>query len=80
MSGILLDPNMETLPVIREDDYRFCWTTLELVAITNRFGETRFYSVPALKQIARSNGMPAAVRRMAEKALGWIDEQKEGGR
>lgn len=76
---ILLDPNNETMPVIRTGDYEFCWTMLGLVAVTNNLGVCKFYSIEALTRLERSTGMPKAVRAMASAALAWA-EAHEGDR
>lgn len=73
-TGIILGTTPETQPVIRAGDYEFNWTTLGLVAITNRSGETKHYSTDALSRINNSSGMPLAVRSMASAALEWVEQ------
>lgn len=73
---VLLDPQRETLPIIRMGDYGFEWSGGD-VTITNRKNETRTYSIDALNRISNSTGMPLAIRCMAWEALDWVKENPQ---
>ena len=68
---ILLDTNNETKPVIHDGDYEFQQNTIGCVTVTNKDGKSKVYSFDALRRIASSTGMPAAIREMAKAALEW---------
>jgi uncharacterized protein YbjQ (UPF0145 family) len=66
----LLDPRMETYPIIRPSDYAFRKTMLGRIVIDNNLGEIRSYTISELKQLSADSPI-LAVRRMAEAALTW---------